>query len=358
MNILVDARPIVDTTSGGVSRVARALVAAYAGSYPEDTLTCLTTGWRKPTLPDELRSRPNVIHRHIQIPNKLWSALSTFFPCLPPTAYHLLPRFDAAFFPNLGFIGTMPKTISSTLLLHDLSFLIEPKWFSWKQRLWHRAVRAKKLIRSATHLLAVSETTKRDAIRLLDIPADRIRVIPLGPTLDLKLRATSYEQRASRFILALGGSDPRKNSATAVQAVRALRDEKGFEDVSLVLVGAEPCGCCDGPWLKKIQHPSDEELTSLYQNASAFLYPSWYEGFGLPLHEAAAFGTPCIASTSGALPETAPNGTFFADPAKPQHWTEALKITLLRQRPSSIRQNEDAWERAASDLHEAFLSKA
>ena len=85
----------------------------------------------------------------------------------------------------------------------------------------------------------------------------------------------------------------------------------------------------------RLNRPADVAVNTLMKYASAFLYPSWYEGFGIPLHEAAWFGTPCIASTSGALSETAPKGTLFAPPFKPQLWTDALRLVL--QNPMNYR---------------------
>ena len=88
------------------------------------------------------------------------------------------------------------------------------------------------------------------------------------------------------------------------------------------------------------------------QHAAAFLYPSWYEGFGLPLHEAARFGTPCISSTVGALPETAPHNTLFAPPSKPHLWTVALKMIL--ENPDAYRTKTELknWSSAAKIIRE------
>ncbi len=76
MKLFVDARPLVDPAQGGVARVARGLVHAYAIAYPEDELICVTTGVKKPILPDGLSDLRNVTHLHRTMPNKLWSALS------------------------------------------------------------------------------------------------------------------------------------------------------------------------------------------------------------------------------------------------------------------------------------------
>lgn len=359
MRIIVDARPFALPLQGGVGRVAQRLIRAYALAFPQDELVLATTGWIEPKLSDDLRL-PNVTRCHLKIPNKLWSALSMLSAVSLARAVEKKVGTASVFFmPNLGFVGRLPRDMRQALLLHDLSFLIEPRWFTRKDRLWHYAVGAKSLMRAADRLLAVSETTKQDALRLLGVKENKIKVIQMGTTLDPN-GETRQAQSAGRYLLALGLGDPRKNAATASEAVKILRREKGFEDIDLVLVGAYATRpgrmACTPTWIHPIPHPSDAELSALYSNAAAFLYPSWYEGYGLPLHEAARCGTPCIASTSGALPETAPPGTIFANPAKPQHWVQAIKLALANPKPAFS--TSVSWENAAKELNCAFLDRA
>ena len=368
MKILVDARSLVEAHRGGVGRVAYALVRTYAETFPEDQLICVTTGWSRPSLPVELESLSNITHRHYRVPNKIWSAASTIVP---------LPSFvtkdaDAIFLPNLGFVGKLPKTIPTTLLLHDLSFVIDGNWFTRKQRLWHRLIGATSMIRSAKQLLAVSERTRQDTHRLLGVPLERITTIPIG-AIDLGEPATDVAQGASdtsqgagpgqaqglplrgkRFVLAMGANDRRKNAATAIEAVRRLREEPGFGDLELVLIGSRP-GLSE-LWIHQLPRPTDSEMAFLYREARAFLYPSWYEGYGLPLHEATHFGTPCISSLASALPETAPRGTIFADPTKTQHWIEALKqvLTLPEEHRTTNLETGNEWKEAARQLRTSY----
>ncbi len=346
MRIFIDARSFIDTQRGGVSRVATKISTAYAKAYPNDEIICATTGIKKPKLPNCLASQPNVNHIHLKIANKLWSAgCMSGIASLPRSVARISKKIDVFFFPNIGFIGATSK-MPTILLLHDLSFLIEPHWFTRKQRLWHHAIYTRHLITTAKQLLSVSETTKRDAIRILGIPEDRITVIPIGPTLTdtSNIRLDPHNKRSmahpftKKYILALGENNPRKNIAIAKAAVNALRADTHYADIKLII----PTG-----------KPTDDQLASLYKNAAVFLYPSWYEGYGLPLHEAASFGTPCVASTSGALPETAPMGTFFADPAKPHHWVEALKLALTKPR-TPVAPDLDGWRKAATTLHHAI----
>ncbi len=382
MRILVDARSLAEAR-GGVSRVTLRLITAYAQSYPGDELVLATTGRKKPALPEGLTALPNITRVHIGWPNKLWSAACLFrLVSLVTAAEKMAGKTDTLFLPNIGFSGRWPKDRKTVLLLHDLSFLIEPRWFKQKQQWWHRLVGAEGSIRRATRLLAVSETTKRDATKILGVDPESISVIPIGNTLmtepsqpDLGIKRGDSP---SRYCLALGLGDPRKNSRTAIEAIRALRKEKGYEDVGLILIcsgiknnvissssrnlpiGRSLRGACpvwnygsrDDNFLKIFSSPTDDELASLYAHAAAFLYPSWYEGYGLPLHEAASFGTPCVAALAGALPETAPKGTLFAHPAKPQHWVEAIKIATHLQK-NRIEPDGTAWIKAAELLHAA-----
>lgn len=322
MRYLVDARPLMDPTSGGVARVARGIIQAFIAACPHDEIVLVTTGRDIPRS-DALPKDPNVRHVHLRIPNKLWSLSCLFgFASLERDIEKRVSNINATFLSNLGFVGRLNPRNSTlvtrpyVLLLHDLSFLIEPRWFSIKQRIWHHAVGATSLIQNAAHLLAVSETTKRDAMRLLDISEDRITVIPLGPTLSSQLTTHNSPLDPHPYLLALGWNDPRKNARTTVLAHDIVKRDPAFTDLDLIIVGRDRI------------RPTDKELATLYAGASAFLYPSWYEGYGLPLHEAATYGTPCIASSAGALPETAPPGTIFVDPAKPHHWAEAIKYVV------------------------------
>lgn len=357
MRWFIDARSLTDSTQGGVSRVTRGIVSAFIENASDDEIILVTTGSMGACIDGEGGMTPplqgkNCRHVHIRMPNKLWSLLCLMrIASLDRAVERKVGKIDGVFLPNLGFVGPLHRPY--TLLLHDLSFLIEPRWFSRKMRLWHRAVDAKKLIRGAASLLAVSETTKRDAVRLLGIPEGRISVIPIGSTLSVGAgspRPPTEAERTGRgdpaptsprYVLILGATDPRKNTRTALLAVEELRKEPAFADLEAVVVGGTI-------------RPTDAELASLYTNAAVFLYPSWYEGYGLPLHEAASFGTPCIASTAGALPETAPAGTIFADPAKPHHWVEALRLALTRPPGGATQRVAPTWIAAAEFLNDAL----
>lgn len=332
MRCLIDGRVFLDRFPGGVTRVAEALIPAMMEVGGQDEFVLATTGVgvgarsSHPLIDPGTGERTSPLRGsiHRSVPNKFvafatWTRLTSFDRLIPG-------NFDVMFLPNLEMVGR-PKT-PYVLLVHDLSFLIEPRWFSAKTRLWHRVARAKELIRGADALLAVSERTKEDLVRLLNVPAERIRRIPLGLT-NSSPNPSSPEEGNSGvplgpYFLLLGGNDPRKNAACAMKAFEELRKTV---DVRLIVVGA---GFKPALGVTYVPRPTDAALRELMRGAAALLYPSWYEGFGLPLHEAAAFGTPIIASTAGALPETAPMGTMFAPPFKPHLWVQAMRLAMER----------------------------
>ncbi len=309
----MDGRSLLRPWMGGVPRLAASLTRAIKSALGEDGLVIATTGLGT--------SRP--------IPNKL-VALLTFTGLSSFDRLFRDQHADVLFLPNLEFVGR--SRIPYALLIHDLSFLIEPRWFDRKSRIWHALVKPKSLIKNAAHLFAVSETTKRDLTRLLGVDPARITMIPMGldPLPDLPERS-----HTGRFILCLGGSNVRKNASCVTVAHAELIKDPKYKDVELVMIGSS-----------NMPRPSDTELFALMRDAAIFCYPSWYEGFGMPLHEAARFGTPCIASTSSSLPEIAPLGTTFASPAKPHHWVEAMCQSLNNPEKHRTKTVLEDWDEA------------
>ncbi|MCC7522571.1 glycosyltransferase family 4 protein [Candidatus Uhrbacteria bacterium] len=320
MNILVDGRPLQDRRSGGVRRLAEGLLPALKQASPDLNWIVGTTGTHRYSGSDI----------HVPMPNKILSAL--FALRLSSLDMHFdQAKADAMLFFNLGFSG--PISIPYALIVHDLSFLIEPKWFRPRARIWHKLVSPKRMIKHARRIFAVSDNTKQDLIRLLQVDEQSIDTIPLGiDTLPPANPPANPPQ--GKFIIVIGDGDPRKNTSVALEAARQ-------NGIQAILTGKSG---------KNVT--ADAELAWLYEHASAFLYPSWYEGFGIPLHEAAHYGTPIIASTAAPLPITAPTGTIFAAPEKPHHWVKALKDILEKPdayRTSTQRQDWSAAAKIISD---------
>lgn len=332
MNILIDARPLCIPHPGGITRVTRQLLDELFQTDTENTYTLTTTGWQKPTLPwsEDRRHR----HLHRTCPNKIVSGLASFnltslrdwFPDERP---------DLIFLPNIGFIGRLKTPY--VLLVHDLTFLTEPRWYSLRGRLWHHAVHAKQLIERATRLVTISQYVKQELERQLAIPSERITVLSYKPNVMGSVKTLPAVLENKRFILCLGAGDRRKNAEAILSAWQELRRKNDYKEVECVLVGRqEQKFSLSG--LHLLERPTDDALATLYKHASVFCYPSWSEGYGIPLHEAARFGIPCIAASGSALEETAPEGTLFVPPEKPHLLTSALEMQLIQPR---ITQSQD-----------------
>ena len=362
--ILIDARAIADPNAGGVGRVARLWILEIVTGeldvtrYPlsvirtestaptdhgspitDHEFLCITTGLSPSATVKEFCDKLGVRYLHLRIPNKIWTLgcwLKIF--ALDRAAEKKVGPIDRVFLPNLGFTGKLTRPYE--LLLHDVSFAIEPRWFTWRMRLWHRLLPIRKLITNAEKLHCVSQRTSDDTVRLYGVRDDKCEVFKFDAALPAAspIRPSWLPQSALRYVLLMGGADPRKNVETALCAITEFNFKHPDQSLVPIVLGGHGKGNCPkgGPCVRPPAKVTDAELHFLYANALAFLYPSWYEGYGLPLHEAKSHQTPCVASTAGALPETTPQGTIFCHPAKPHEWLAALEL-IVASRDSATR---------------------
>lgn len=199
----------------------------------------------------------------------------------------------------------------------------------------------RRALKRACGLIAISEATRRDLVSLLGIPAERIAVTPLGvdrhlhPANETEVAGLCRRlQLAEGYLLYVGGIDRRKNIPFLLEVTRALAAQR--PETELVLAG----GYRDDPdfpdlvahiqrlglerAVRLVGYVPEEELAALYSGATAFLYPSLYEGFGLPPLEAMACGTPVVAADRTALPEVLGHAAVLADPEDVSEFTEAV----------------------------------
>ncbi len=222
-----------------------------------------------------------------------------------------VPRLLRRVKPRLvHFVHALPLRLDcpAVLTVQDLSFERDRAMMGWKDRAVFRRV-VPRSVRRAGRVLAISERTKRDLVELYDVPEAKVVVTPLG--VDSAFRP-GVEGRGT-YLLFVGAIQQRKDplAAAAAASANGLRlvvvgPEK---DASLAnelrLVGADVRG-----------YVPKEELAELYRGAAALVLPSRYEGFGLPVVEAMASGTPVVAAPDEALREVAGDAALFAEPSE------------------------------------------
>jgi glycosyltransferase involved in cell wall biosynthesis len=227
--------------------------------------------------------------------------------------------------------------------IHDLAIVRFPQKF----RRWHRTFTGyvlPRLVRSVDAIVSVSQATKNDLVELLDVLPDRISVIPCGistrfaplPLEDPHLR--TVRERYSlpeQYVITVGAVEPRKNLPRLLRAVEILsRTRPALRSLSLLHVG--PAG-----WLMQevaqtiselrirdrvrfLGYVPNEDLAALYQLARVAVYPSLFEGFGLPVLEAMASGCPVVTSNCSSMPEVAGDAALLVDPMSEESIAEGL----------------------------------
>ena len=239
------------------------------------------------------------------------------------------------------FRGPVRASVPTVLTVHDLAILRFPEAFPR----WHRLYGAAGLVgvlRSADALVAVSEFTRDEVVSLAGVPAERIRVVPNG--VDPGFVADG-PRADGEYVLAVATLEPRKNLARAVEAARLA----GLE---LRVVGARGWGGVDVPgWVGEVP---DAELARLYRGARCVLYVSSYEGFGLPVLEAMACGTPVVTSRGTAMEEVAAGAAVLVDPRDARSVAEGIVEAGARREelvPRGLaRASELTWNRAADEV--------
>lgn len=236
--------------------------------------------------------------------------------------------------------------------------------------------------RRAPLILTVSQYSKRDIEATLGIPAERIRVVleaagpQYRPVEDSEALAAARERYGlgERYILYVGGFDDRKNVGALIQAFARLLADQEEPELQLMLAGdtARLGGATYPDWRPLAQklgvmarirtgYVADADLPLLYSAASAFAFPSLYEGFGLNPLEAMACGAPVICSNRTSLPEVVGSAALLVDPEKPEALAASIAQVLnnaelravLRER-GLARAAGFSWERAATETHAVF----
>jgi glycosyltransferase involved in cell wall biosynthesis len=344
--------------SAGIGRFVRSLVGALGTIDHENSYLLLHAAPNGVTVPS-FPAGPNFRQRNLRVPQRyldiVWHRLGLTLPVDLLTG-------TVDLFHSPDFV-LPPVRTRSLLTVHDLAFLLHPECADARLRAYlERAV--PRSVARADFVVADSENTRRDVIRLLSAPPDKVAVVYGG--VDPSFRPVDDQDRlaalrrhlqlgAAPFILTVGVIEPRKNLNRLFAAFQRLRDRRAVPH-KLVVVGRRGW-LWDGiraqaessPWRDEIIFPGfvpEGELATLYSAAEVLAFPSLYEGFGLPILEAMACGTPVVASNTSSLPEVVGEAGLLVDPLNTDDLAAALELALLDE-PLRARLRQRGLARAA-----------
>lgn len=321
-----------------------------------------------------LLNYPNVKIYSYRFPNKLLNFSFNFASW--PKIDLLLEGCDVLFFPSMLY-GAWSKSVKTVLTMHDISFEIYPNFFTTRQRLWHNLMNPSKLGHKVDKIISVSESTKNDLINKYKLPATKIHRIYSGlektfrPIVDKEVLAQirkKYNLPDKKFILQVGTIEPRKNALATLSAWTIWQKQfpKEAAEYDLLFIGHHGWKSKKfyqyleiSEFKKRIHVLSDiptADQNSLYNLASIFIYPSFYEGFGFPPLEAMAAGIPVIASATSSLGEVVGDAGLLIDPYRIDDIVEAIRALVNDQNLAKIlrakglaRTVEFDWEKTAKE---------
>jgi glycosyltransferase involved in cell wall biosynthesis len=324
VNVGIDVAPLVQDTAG-TARWIRGLLGELER---REDLTVQRLGWGGP-------GRWRAAVRDV-----LW------YPFLLP---HQARTAKADVLHCTIYRAPVRSHVPVVVTVHDLAVLRQPEVFPAWTRLYARTA-LRRTIRAATRVVAVSEFSRRETAELCDVDPARIDVVPNGVD---PVFAAEGASSSGEYVLAVGTLEPRKNLGRTIEAAR-------LTGVELRVVGARGWGGvrAGGEGVQWLGRVSDEELARLYRGARCLVYPSLYEGFGIPVAEAMACGTPVVTSRDSAMAGVADGAAVLVDPLDPRSIAGGIEEASRRRTELAAKGLQRArgltWERAAAAAVAAY----
>lgn len=327
MIVGLDGRVLLEGFPSGVSQAAREVFLRLIDAAPEWQFVLFVSGQDKNLLEQRIREfvgqkNVRIVSRHI--PNRALNLSISLFSW--PHLDTLAGGVDVWFAPNIGFVSVRKAKL--VLLVHDTTFVTYGALLQSYTRWWHRMIRPKQLVQNADAVITPSVHSRHSILtEFSEVSEKRIRVIPFGPPQAPKFSEEQLHRLRGKFQLpqhycvTLGTLEPRKN-------IRTLLEGWTQDMGTLVVVGAK--GWDNLPahaQVKYLGYLSQEEKWAVLQQADCLIYPTIAEGFGLPLLEAFAAGTPVIAGPHTALVEVGQDAVL---------WTNIHNQSTLSQAVQSI----------------------
>jgi glycosyltransferase involved in cell wall biosynthesis len=256
------------------------------------------------------------------------------------------------------------------MTIHDLTFIKYPEYVPLIVKTYTE--RIKRCLKWTDLIITMAETTKEDIVHYLQVNPHKIWVIPLASRYSIQENLKTAPTDEQPYILFVGTFEPRKNIKTLVLAFDYLKKKFDLPH-RLVLIGKKGWGyesilkCIENSAYNKdiyhLNYLADELVAQFYQHAEVFVYPSFYEGFGLPVLEAMNLGTPVITSNVSSLPEVVDSAAITINPQDFIELAEAIFKVLsnddLRKQlilDGRTRAQRFSWEKTAQQTLEAYYS--
>ena len=323
MRLVIDYTPAV-YQGAGIGRHTRELVSALAPLAGDAATTLLVFGRSDAPLP---QPPAGMSYRVVPVPNR-WLTIGWHRARLPLPVEVFAGAHDL--YHASDFVLPPVRKARTLLTVHDLSFLTVPQCADASLRSYLAGVVPRSVAR-ADHILADSQATRDDLIRLLHTPADKVTVVtpgvdarfsPVDDPAELRRVRQRYNIGDRPFVLGVGTLEPRKNWPALIRAWTMLRQTTSLPH-RLVVAGGKGwlteeifAAVADSPLSEDIVlagFVADADLPALYSTADVFAFPSLYEGFGIPVLEALACGTPVVCANNSSLPEAAGDAALLVD---------------------------------------------
>lgn len=362
------ADPLFFNAAGGLGTYVRELVPAISRAEPALEITLFHSRFDTPPPQSWMDPYPSV-----EIPGPIRRLYPSWALARRPPLPTGLTTHDLIHSPVPAAMPPVRPNQRLVVTVHDVAFLVHSEFLPIQWRAMYRAglFRA---VRSADAIIAVSRHTAEDLVRQRRIDQQRIHVIPLAASLP-RVGSDVGEMLArlkvpAPYVLFVGTLESRKNLVRLVRAFRRVA-ARGAPH-ALVLAG--PIGWGHQQLMRELAmeapgeiiltgETSEADRDALYRGASVFVYPSLYEGFGLPVLEAMGRGAPCVVSTSSSLPEVAGEAALLVDPRSVAGLAEALERVIndhaLASRLSAAgkgRADRFSWEETARQTLEVYKS--
>lgn len=312
-------------------------------------------------------NRPNVQIKYL-LPIKYKKYLPLIYSHIIAADIIRRAKLDVCLFPAnvipLGYFG------KSAVTIHDLAVYKHPEFFPDKLINFDRQVVVPNSLKKAEKIIAVSNNTKNDILSLFNLSEKKLAMIYEGAP---QVKDAIATVNARPYFLYLGTIEPRKNIVTLIKSFTnfvqqerwrgelVLAGKNGWKNNDVFELMAKSNKLLGRKAIKYLDYVAEHDKPALYAKASAFIYPSFYEGFGLPVLEAMAYGVPVIASNNSSLPEVVGEAGILIDPHNVKSLVSAMKSLTASDRFSlelaakgRKKSQEFTWEAAARQTLKAL----